>query len=98
MNCCCENCGRSEIVGSPIICKYNGHRKWRDECCEAWKPKEKETNMVEVTIIEDAIKQAEKNLGRELTEKEKNIVCLFEKLMNAVWDEPKEEPDETKKR
>lgn len=30
------------------MCNYSGHRTWRDECCEAWKPKEKETNMVEV--------------------------------------------------
>lgn len=53
MNCCCENCGWSEIVGSPIMCNYNGHRTWRDECCEAWKPKEKETNMVEVVRCKD---------------------------------------------
>lgn len=42
MNYCCENCGWSEIVGSPIMCNYNGHRTWRNECCEAWKPKEAE--------------------------------------------------------
>ena len=53
MNCCCENCGWSEIVGSPIICNYNGHRTWRDECCKAWKPKKKETNMVEVVRCKD---------------------------------------------
>jgi len=53
MNFCCENCGWSEIVGSPIMCNYNGHRTWRDECCEAWKPKEKETNMVEVVRCKD---------------------------------------------
>ena len=53
MDCCCENCGWSEIVGSPIICNYSGHRTWRDECCEAWKPKEKETNMVEVVRCKD---------------------------------------------
>ncbi len=53
MNYCCENCGWSEIVGSPIMCNYNGHRTWRDECCEAWKPKEKETNMVEVVRCKD---------------------------------------------
>ena len=53
MNCNCENCGWSEIVGSPIMCNYNGHRTWRDECCEAWKPKEKETNMVEVVRCQD---------------------------------------------
>ena len=53
MNCCCENCGWSEIVGSPIMCNYSGHRTWRDECCEAWKPKEKETNMVEVVRCKD---------------------------------------------
>lgn len=46
-NCCCDNCGWSEIIGSPIMCNYSGHRTWRDECCEAWKPKEA-TNMVEV--------------------------------------------------
>lgn len=50
---CCENCGWSEIVGSPIMCNYNGHRTWRDECCEAWKPKEKEANMVEVVRCKD---------------------------------------------
>ena len=53
MNCCCENCGWSEIVGSPIICHYTGNRTWRDECCEAWKPKEEETNMVEVVRCKD---------------------------------------------
>ena len=57
MNCCCENCGWSEIVGSPIMCNYNGHRTWRDECCEAWKPKEKETNMVEVVRCKDCDNQ-----------------------------------------
>ena len=51
MNCNCENCGWSEIVGSPIMCNYNGHRTWRDECCEAWKPKE--TDMVEVVRCKD---------------------------------------------
>ena len=35
------------------MCNYNGHRTWRDECCEAWKPKEKETNMVEVVRCKD---------------------------------------------
>ena len=40
MNCCCENCGWSEIIGSPIMCHYTEHRTWRDECCEAWKPKD----------------------------------------------------------
>ena len=53
MNCNCENCGWSEIIGSPIMCNYNGHRTWRDECCEAWKPKEKETNLVEVVRCKD---------------------------------------------
>lgn len=63
MNCCCENCGWSEIVGSPIMCNYNGHRTWRDECCEAWKPKGKKQQCVkpfhrcngsEYTLIEDS--------------------------------------------
>lgn len=53
--CCCKNCGWSEIVGSPIMCNYSGCRTWRDECCEAWKPKEKETNMVEVVRCKDCI-------------------------------------------
>ncbi len=53
MNFNCENCGWSEIIGSPIMCKYSGHRTWRDECCEAWKPKEEETNMVEVVRCKD---------------------------------------------
>lgn len=39
MSSCCENCGWSEIIGSPIMCNYSGLRTWRDECCEAWKPK-----------------------------------------------------------
>ena len=39
---CCENCGWSEIVGSPIMCNYNGHRTFRDEYCQAWKPKEQQ--------------------------------------------------------
>lgn len=39
---CCENCGWSEIVGSPIMCNFTGHRTFRDEICQAWKPKEKE--------------------------------------------------------
>ena len=49
----CENCGWSEITGAPIICNYSGRRTWRDEYCEAWKPKEKETNMVEVVRCKD---------------------------------------------
>ena len=53
MNFNCENCGWSETDGSPIMCNYSGHRTWRDECCEAWKPKEKETNMVEVVRCKD---------------------------------------------
>lgn len=55
MNFCCENCGWSEIIRSPIIlfCNYKGHRTWHGECCEAWKPKEKETNMVEVVRCKD---------------------------------------------
>lgn len=55
MNYNCENCGWSEIVGSLIMCNYNEHRTWHDECCEAWKPKEKETNMVEVVRCKDCI-------------------------------------------
>ena len=51
--CYCENCGWSETVGSSIMCNYNGLRTWRDGCCEAWKPKEKETNMVEVVRCKD---------------------------------------------
>ena len=53
MNWCCENCGWSEINGTPIMCNYTGCRTWRDECCEAWKPKEKETNIVEVVRCKD---------------------------------------------
>ena len=57
MNFCCENCGWSEIVGSPIICHYNGHRTWRDECCEAWKPKEEpdKNDMVQVVRCKNCI-------------------------------------------
>ena len=52
----CENCGWYEIVaGSPVMCHYNGRRIWRDEYCEAWKPKEQETNMVEVVRCGDCI-------------------------------------------
>lgn len=40
---CCENCGWSETYRSIIMCRYTGHRTWRDECCEAWKSKEQET-------------------------------------------------------
>ena len=53
MNFNCENCGWSEIVGSPIMCHYHGYRTWHDECCDAWKPKKKETNMVEVVRCKD---------------------------------------------
>ena len=49
MNCNCENCGWSEIIGSLIMCHYTGLRTWRDECCEAWKPK----NIVEVVRCKD---------------------------------------------
>ena len=57
MNCCCENCGWSEIVGSPIICNYSGNRTWRDECCEAWKPKDKtdEKDMVKIVRCKDCV-------------------------------------------
>lgn len=51
---CCKDCGWSEIIGSPIICHYTGHRTFRDECCEAWKPKEEEKpDMVEVVRCKD---------------------------------------------
>ena len=55
MNCCCENCGWSEIIGSPIMCNYSGHRTWRDECCEAWKPKNEtdEKDMIKVVRCKD---------------------------------------------
>ena len=56
MNCCCENCGWSEIIGSPIMCNYSNHRTWRDECCEAWKPKQTdETDMVKIVRCKDCI-------------------------------------------
>ena len=35
------------------MCNYSGRRTWRDECCEAWKPKGKRTNMVEVVRCKD---------------------------------------------
>ena len=51
---CCKDCGWSEIIGSPIICHYTGCRTFRDECCEAWKPKEEEKpDMVEVVRCKD---------------------------------------------
>jgi len=50
MNYCCENCGWSEIIGSPIMCNYSERRTWRDECCEAWKPKE-ETHEKDRAIV-----------------------------------------------
>lgn len=53
MNYCCENCEWSEIVGSPILCNYIGNRTWWANCCNAWKPKEKETNMIEVVRCKD---------------------------------------------
>lgn len=55
MNFNCANCGWSVLVGSSIMCRYNEHRTWRDECCEAWKPNGKETNMVEVVRCRDCI-------------------------------------------
>ena len=63
MNFYCENCGQSEIGMSSIVCDYSGCRTWRDGCCEAWKPKEKETNMVKVVRCKnckygDSIKNA----------------------------------------
>ena len=42
MTKCCENCGWSETIGSPIMCNYSGHRTFRDEVCPAWKPKDGE--------------------------------------------------------
>ena len=50
---CCENCGWSEAIGSPIMCNYNGHRTFRDEVCQAWKQKEEKTNMVEIVRCKD---------------------------------------------
>ena len=35
----CENCGWSKVVGSPIFCEYSEKRTFRENCCEAWKPK-----------------------------------------------------------
>ena len=50
----CENCGWSESVGSSILwCNYNDNLTGRNECCMAWKSKEKETNMVEVVRCKD---------------------------------------------
>ena len=60
MNCCCENCGWSEIV-----------------CCEAWKPKEKETNMVEVVLCKDCKHQNWVNAETGC------IVCKFGRGTNA---------------
>ena len=58
MNCCCENCGWSEVIGSPIMCNYSGNRTWRDECCKAWKPKTTEENdMVKVVRCNDCWKR-----------------------------------------
>lgn len=83
MNYYCENCGWSEIVGSPIMCHYNGHRTWRDECCEAWKPKEKETNMVEVVRCKDCKYWDRREYGSYGTCESKNInVCG---VMDADW-------------
>lgn len=56
MNYNCENCGWSKIVGSQIMCNYNEHITWHYACCDAWKPKEKETNMVEVVRCKDCEK------------------------------------------
>ena len=55
MKYCCENCGWSEIIGSPIMCNYSERRTLRDECCEAWKPKEEtdEKNMVNIVRCDD---------------------------------------------
>ena len=55
------------------MCNYNGHRTWRDECCEAWKPKEKETNMVEVVRCKDC-KYGE---SRKNAKDEDMIDCLL---------------------
>ena len=53
---CCKDCGWSEIIGSPIICHYTGNRTFRDECCEAWKPKKEEKpDMVEVVRCKDCV-------------------------------------------
>lgn len=35
----CENCGWSKVIGSPIFCEYSEKRTFRENCCEAWKPK-----------------------------------------------------------
>ena len=35
----CENCGWSKVVGSSIFCEYSKKETFRENCCEAWKPK-----------------------------------------------------------
>jgi len=63
MNFNCENCGWTETVGTSIMCNYNGHRTWFDECCEAWKPKEEtdKNDMVEVVRCKDCKHRPKKN-------------------------------------
>ena len=35
----CENCGWSKVVESSVFCEYSGKGTFRENCCEAWKPK-----------------------------------------------------------
>lgn len=79
---CCKDCGWSEIIGSPIICHYTGNRTFRDECCEAWKPKEEEKpDMVEVVRCKDCV-----HWDEHLEECEnKHSVCFRNGLCEAEW-------------
>ena len=48
--------------------------------------------------IEKAIEQAEKDFGRQLTDKEKQMVELFGGFMNVIWDNNQGENHDDSKR
>ena len=52
------------------MCNYSGCRTWRDECCEAWKPKEEthEKDMVNIIRCKDCI-------NKECFGRDGKIVC-----------------------
>lgn len=82
---CCENCGWSETVGSPIMCNFNGHRTFRDECCPAWKPKEQQQEELKGLTL--ALEQANATINYFNEEKEKAIKEIEErKAFNLKCD------------
>ncbi len=63
------------------MCNYNECRTWYDDCCEAWKPKEKETNMVEV------VQKLEANL-KKIKEIDMKVIGNIDSWLTDIYEQP----------